>query len=90
MEEMEFGNFWIKSGIPTLLAQQLKKSGMDLGEVFNAQCFIEDLAGLDFETLRPIAFLPVGYLICHSCTPAFQHDGIGSYGFRNASQLVKI
>ncbi len=70
MEEMEFGNFWIKSGIPTLLAQQLKKSGMDLGEVFNAQCFIEDLAGLDFETPRPIALLyQRGYLTIKGYDP---------------------
>ncbi len=62
-DKKEFGNYWIDSGIPTLLAQQLKILEVDLKSVFDAKCFEEDLKTLDMDSPRPLALLyQTGYL----------------------------
>lgn len=62
-DKREFGNYWIDSGIPTLLAQQLRAMDVDLRSVFEARCFEEDLKTLDMNSPRPLALLyQTGYL----------------------------
>ena len=38
MESKEFNNYWIKSGVPTLLEQQIRRFDVDLEELFEAEC----------------------------------------------------
>lgn len=62
-ESKAFRNYWIESGMPTLLAQQLRKFDVDLASMFEAECFEEDLRNLDMDTPRPLALLyQTGYL----------------------------
>ncbi len=65
-EKKQLGNYWIESGYPTLLVQQLRKFDTDLGSLFEAECFEEELKQLDIDSSRPIALLyQTGYLtIC--------------------------
>lgn len=63
MEREEFGFYWVNSGFPTLLAQQLRRFDTDLRSVFGAKCFVDDLVGLDLDIPRPLALLyQTGYL----------------------------
>jgi len=57
MEKEEMDSYWTKSGIPTLLAQQLRRFDTDLNSIFHAKCYEDDLVRLDFDTPRPLALL---------------------------------
>lgn len=70
MEKEKFGSYWISSGFPTLLAQQLRRFDTDLSSVFGAKCFVDDLVGLDLDTPRPLALLyQTGYLTITNYNP---------------------
>lgn len=70
MEKEKFGSYWISSGFPTLLAQQLRRFETDLRSVFGAKCFADDLIGLDLDTPRPLALLyQTGYLTITDYNP---------------------
>ena len=43
MEKEEMDSYWTKSGIPTLLAQQLRRFDTDLNSIFHAKCYEDDL-----------------------------------------------
>lgn len=63
MESRELQNYWIKSGTPTLLEQQLKRFDVDLEELFSIECSQRKLEGLDFDSPDPVAlFYQTGYL----------------------------
>lgn len=63
MEEKKFKNYWILSGQPTLLVNQLKRFNVDIAALLKAKCTQESLTGLDLETPRPLALLyQTGYL----------------------------
>ena len=47
------GQLLDKSGIPTLLAQQLRRFDTDLNSIFHAKCYEDDLVRLDFDTPVP-------------------------------------
>ncbi len=59
----EFGNYWIESGTPSLLVEQLKKNHMDLEGLTSAPREATELAGLDLENMDPVSlFYQTGYL----------------------------
>lgn len=63
MDKEMFDYFWIESGNPTLLAQQLTKFNIDLKSQLNANCTKEDLMGIDLNSPRTAALLyQTGYL----------------------------
>jgi len=63
MESREMHNYWIQSGTPTLLEQQLKRFDIDLQELFHTECTQQDLIGFDFDNPDPVAlFYQTGYL----------------------------
>ncbi len=79
MESKEFNNYWIKSGVPTLLEQQIRRFDVDLEELFEAECSRDMLTGLDFDSPEPIALLyQTGYLTIKSYS-----SGIFTLGLPN-------
>lgn len=79
MDSKKFDNYWIKSGIPTLLEQQLKRFDVDLRSLFNTECSQSLLEGLDFDSPSPVALLyQTGYLTIKSFS-----EGIFTLGLPN-------
>lgn len=63
MNEVRIGNYWNDTGLPTLLAESLKRMDVDLEPFFHSECGIEDLKGLDLDNPQPLALLyQTGYL----------------------------
>ena len=73
----EFDNYWIQSGQATLLKEQLRRFDVDLKSLFNAECEIEELRGLDLDNPRPVALLyQTGYLTIKSYADGLYTLGI--------------
>lgn len=63
MDKGMFDYFWIESGKPTLLAEQLTRFNVDLRTQLNSKCTKEDLMGIDLDSPRAAALLyQTGYL----------------------------
>ena len=59
----EYSNYWIESGTPELLVEQLKRTDVDLETLMTAECTQTQLAGLDIDNMDPVALLyQTGYL----------------------------
>ncbi|MDE6717278.1 MAG: AAA family ATPase [Muribaculaceae bacterium] len=59
----KYSNYWISSGTPTLLAEQLKRTDADLEEVMHTVCDKSTLEGLDIDNISIEALLyQTGYL----------------------------
>lgn len=62
-EKKRYSNYWIESGTPTLLAEQLKKTNYNLEDIMSVKCEQENLIGLDINSDDPIPlFYQTGYL----------------------------
>ena len=53
---LEYGNYWIQSGQPTLLYEQLKKFNVNLENVFESECSLDSLKGFDLDDPNPCHF----------------------------------
>ena len=63
MEDSDFRNYWISSGIATLLMLQLKRFHIRLETIINSKCNLSSLQGLDLDNPEPLALLyQTGYL----------------------------
>lgn len=63
MDKGMFDYFWIETGTPTLLAEQLIRFNVDLRQQLNVRCTKEDLMGIDMNIPRMTALLyQTGYL----------------------------
>ncbi len=63
----EFRNYWIESGTPTLLVEQLKREHVDLEKITSVRKDASGLAGLDLDHMDPVAlFYQTGYLTIKS------------------------
>lgn len=63
MQESRIGNFWNLTGMPTIVAESLKRIDADLSKVLNSKCDLDTLAGLDLRSANPLALLyQTGYL----------------------------
>ncbi len=63
LDAKEIGSYWMQSGDPTILCEQLKNNNADLESVFNSKCSPEDLIGIIPGSTRPLALLyQTGYL----------------------------
>ncbi len=59
----EFRNYWIESGTPSLLVEQLKRQHMDLESLTDSRRGATELSGLTLDRMDPIAlFYQTGYL----------------------------
>ncbi len=62
-DKKKFGNYWIRSGTPSLLMAQLRRTNADLETLYKARANESQLSGLDFDNMDPIAlFYQTGYL----------------------------
>ena len=58
-----YDNFWIASGTPSLLVEQLNRSGTDLHQLLDVRCSRARLRGLDIDNIAPESLLyQTGYL----------------------------
>lgn len=79
MESGKMENYWIKSGVPLLLEQQLKRFDVDLKSLFETRCSRRMLEGLDLDSPNPVALLyQTGYLTIKNF-----HSGIFTLGIPN-------
>ncbi len=59
----DYANYWISSGTPTLLAEQLKRTDANLSKLLNIKCTQTALEGLDINNISPESlFYQTGYL----------------------------
>lgn len=62
-DKKEIANYWNETGMPTLVAESLKRIDADLESVFHSECPKKRLRGLDLKSADPIALLyQTGYL----------------------------
>ncbi|MDE6298362.1 MAG: AAA family ATPase [Muribaculaceae bacterium] len=62
-DKLRFRNYWIASGTPTLLVEQLIKTETNLEELIHTVCPQSELEGLDVDNIIPVALLyQTGYL----------------------------
>ena len=63
MEKLDFRNYWIDSGTPSLLWDQLRDFDVDLKSLINSRSDMQTLQGIDLENHNPVALLyQTGYL----------------------------
>lgn len=57
------GNYWSQTGMPTIIAEALKRTNADLEETFNNYCTLSELQGYDLAEINPESLLyQTGYL----------------------------
>lgn len=79
MENRKLDNYWIKSGIPTLLEKQIRHLDIDLKTLFSTRCSQRLLEGLDLESPNSVSlFYQTGYLTIKSV-----ESGIFTLGLPN-------
>ncbi len=77
-EDEKFGSYWIRTGTPSLLMKQLKRTNVDLETIYKAKGSENQLSGLDFDRLNPIAlFYQTGYLTIKGYDERFQQFQLG-------------
>ncbi|MDE5887022.1 MAG: ATP-binding protein [Muribaculaceae bacterium] len=63
LEKEKMENFWNETGLPTIVAESLKRVNSDLQQTFDTYCTESELKGLDLLNPDPIALLyQTGYL----------------------------
>lgn len=63
MENRKLEKYWIASGTPTLLMEEMKRFNVNLDSLLGAKCSRECLSGLDLDNPKPLAlFFQTGYL----------------------------
>lgn len=78
MGKRQYDNYWISSGTPTLLAEQLKRTNTDLTKLLNIRCSRNALRGLDIDNISPEAlFYQTGYLTIKHYDPKRQLYRLG-------------
>lgn len=61
--DKNYSNYWIESGTPTLLVEQLKKTHTDIEKLLSSKAKENALAGLDIENMSTLALLyQTGYI----------------------------
>ncbi len=71
-------NYWNDTGMPTIVAETLKRVHADLMSMFDSYCTDDDLKGLDLLTPQPLALLyQTGYLTIKSYNPKIKRYKLG-------------
>ena len=66
----DYANYWIESGTPKLLAEQLKRTHTNLTQLMSVEAGESELSGLDIDNIRPVALLfQTGYLTIKGYIP---------------------
>lgn len=67
LSKSKISNYWNDTGLPTILAESLKRVGADLKKTFDTFCLEDTLKGLDLLNPNPTALLyQTGYLTIKS------------------------
>lgn len=70
LADKKYANYWIASGTPTLLMEQLKRTNTDIEKLASCRCAQTELEGLDATDIRPKAlFYQTGYLTIKDYNP---------------------
>lgn len=78
MADKYYDNYWISSGTPTLLVEQLKRTDSDLTKLLNIRCSRNALRGLDIDNITPESlFYQTGYLTIKHYDPQRQLYRLG-------------
>lgn len=78
LDKREIANYWNETGIPTLLAESLKRVNADLEKTFHSYCTEDELKGLDLMNPNPLALLfQTGYLTIKSYNPKIRRIRLG-------------
>ncbi len=78
LNKKEISNYWNDTGLPTIIAETLKRVHADLMAMFDTYCTQEDLKGLDLLTPQPLALLyQTGYLTIKSYNPKINRYKLG-------------
>jgi len=63
MSDCSIANYWNMTGMPTIIAESLKRIDADLQKILNVECERKTLIGLDLKSADPLALLyQTGYL----------------------------
>lgn len=78
LDQSKISNFWNETGMPTIVAESLKRVNADLEETFDCVCSEDDLKALDLLNPDPIALLyQTGYLTIKEYLPEMQSYRLG-------------
>ena len=78
MQELEFRDYWVQTGQPTVLMEQISRFDVNLEELLNSECVLSDLYGLDLDTPGMQAlFFQTGYLTIKEYDPTLQLITLG-------------
>lgn len=67
MEKRHIGSYWVRTGLPKIVAESLRFTDADIESIVNTECTLEMLQSLDLKTLDPLALLyQTGYLTIKS------------------------
>ncbi len=78
LENKALGNYWIDTGTPTLLVEELKRTHTDLEELMHTECNQSQLQGLDMANINPVAlFYQTGYLTIKAYDEFYQIYTLG-------------
>lgn len=63
LSQKEIQNFWNQTGLPTIIAEALKREHADLEELFDTYCTLSELQGYGLSEMNPKALLyQTGYI----------------------------
>ncbi|MDE6754245.1 MAG: AAA family ATPase, partial [Muribaculaceae bacterium] len=63
LDQSKISNFWNETGLPTIVAESLKRVDANLEETFNCYCSEDELKGLDLLNPNPLPLLyQTGYI----------------------------
>ncbi|MDE7440761.1 MAG: ATP-binding protein [Muribaculaceae bacterium] len=78
MEKSSIENYWNETGMPTIVAESLKRVKADLEKSFNIRCRADDLKGMDLLNPDPTALLyQTGYLTIKSYNQRLRYYRLG-------------
>lgn len=78
LDKSVISNYWNQTGLPSLLAESLRRLNVDLRRIFNSYCTEDELRGLDLTNPQPLALLyQTGYLTIKSYNKKIKRYRLG-------------
>lgn len=78
LDDSEIDDYWNETGMPTVIAESLKRVNSNLEKTFDTICPVRDLKGLDLMNPDPVALLyQTGYLTIKEYYPGMRKVRLG-------------
>ncbi|MDE5875571.1 MAG: ATP-binding protein [Muribaculaceae bacterium] len=91
MRKSAIKNYWNETGLPTIVAETLKRMNADLEAIFDSGISEDDLKGLDLLNPNPTALLyQTGYLTIKRYSPASDQYHLGIPNMEVKNGLFKV